>query len=72
MSQTTVSADLLQALEILTKLAVDAVGKDLRILTVDNITLPVQEPCGNFICNDQSRLIVRQCGTYTGEGSGEW
>ena len=39
------SADLLQALEIVTELAVDPVGDELRRLAVDNVLLPVQEPC---------------------------
>ena len=45
------SADLLQALQIITKLAVDIVGEDLGVLAIDNITLPVEEPCGDFVYN---------------------
>lgn len=44
-SETTVSADLLEALEIVTELGVDTVGKDLGVLTVDNVALSVKEPC---------------------------
>jgi hypothetical protein len=43
-TQTTVSADLLQALKVLTELGVDTVGKDLRILAIDDIALTVKEP----------------------------
>jgi hypothetical protein len=46
-AQTTVGPDLLQALEVITELRVDAVGQDLRVLAVDNVALPVEEPlCG--------------------------
>ena len=43
-TQTTVSADLLEALEIVTQLGVDGVGDELTALAIDNILLPVQEP----------------------------
>lgn len=48
-TQTTVGADLLQALEILTELGVDTVGEDLVVLAVDNVALPVQEPGGDLV-----------------------
>lgn len=48
-SETTVSADLLQALEILTELGVDTVGQDLRVLAIDNVALPVEEPAGDLV-----------------------
>ena len=44
MTKTTVSADLLQALQIITKLGVDTVGENLRVLTIDDITLTIEEP----------------------------
>ena len=44
MTQTTVSANLLQALKVLTELGVDTVGKDLRVLAIDDIALTVKEP----------------------------
>lgn len=44
MSQTTVGADLLEALKVVTELGVDTVGKDLRVLAVDNVALSVKEP----------------------------
>lgn len=43
-SETTVSADLLEALEIVTELGVDTVGEDLGVLAVDNVALSVKEP----------------------------
>jgi hypothetical protein len=43
-TETTVGADLLQALKILTELGVDTVGDDLRVLAIDNVTLSVEEP----------------------------
>lgn len=49
MTETTVSADLLEALEILAELGVDAVGEDLVVLAVDDVALPVQEPGGDLV-----------------------
>lgn len=43
-TETTVGADLLQALEIITELGVDTVGQNLVVLAVDNVTLSVEEP----------------------------
>ena len=48
-TETTVSADLLQALEVLTELGVDTVGEDLVVLAVDNVALPVEEPGGDLV-----------------------
>ena len=48
-TETTVGADLLEALEILTELGVDTVGQDLRVLAVDNVALPVEEPRGDLV-----------------------
>lgn len=48
-SETTVSADLLQALEIITELGVDTVGENLGVLAVDNVALSVKEPCTTFM-----------------------
>lgn len=47
-SQTPVHPDLLQALEVITELRVDAVRQDLRVLPVDDVLLPVQEPRGDL------------------------
>jgi hypothetical protein len=49
-SETTVSTDLLQAFEILTELGVDTVGKDLGVLAIDDVALPVEEPRGDLVC----------------------
>jgi hypothetical protein len=48
-TETTVGADLLEALEIVTELRVDTVGKNLRVLAVDNVALSVEEPAGNLV-----------------------
>jgi len=43
-SETSVRADLLQSLEVVTELGVDTVGEDLEVLAVDNVALSVEEP----------------------------
>lgn len=48
-TETTMGADFLQALQIVTELRVDTVGKDLVVFAVHNILLPVQEPCWDFV-----------------------
>lgn len=48
-TQTAVRADLLQALQVLTNLAVHAVRDYLRILAVRDIALSVQKPRGDFV-----------------------
>ena len=71
-TETTVSADLLQALEVLTELGVDTVGEDLVVLAVDNVALPVEEPGGDLVC----RVLANQTrraepnGAYTAGGFG--
>ena len=42
--ETTVRTDLLQPLKVITELRVHTVGQDLRVLAVNDIPLPVQEP----------------------------
>ena len=49
MPQTSMRTDLLQALQILTQLAVHAVCQDLRILAIHNVTLAIEEPSGDFV-----------------------
>ena len=44
MPETTVRPDLLQPLEVVTDLGVHSVGEDLRVLAIDDVPLPVQEP----------------------------
>jgi hypothetical protein len=38
------STDLLQALQIITKLGVDTVGENLRVFAIDDIALTIEEP----------------------------
>lgn len=49
MTETTVGADLLQALQIITELGVDTVGQNVRVLAIDNVALSVEEPCGDLV-----------------------
>ena len=72
MTETTVSADLLQALEIVTELGGDTVGEDLAVLAIDDIALPVEEPGRNLVCLcvSDSAMEITLADTYTGEGSG--
>ena len=49
MPQTSVALDLLQALEILTELGVDTVSKDLGVLAIDDVALPVKEPSWDLV-----------------------
>jgi hypothetical protein len=49
-AETTMSANLLQALKIVTELAVDTVGENLAVLAIDDIALPVEEPAGDLVC----------------------
>ena len=46
--ETTVRTNLLQPLQVVTELRVDTVGQDLRVLAIDDVPLPVQEPCGDL------------------------
>lgn len=48
-TETAVRADALKALEVLTELGVELVGKDLRSLTVLGVALSVQEPSGDLV-----------------------
>ena len=48
-TETTVSTDLLQALEIITKFGVNTVRENLAVLAIDNVLLPVQEPRRDFV-----------------------
>jgi len=43
-TETSVSTNLLQPLEIVTELGVNTVGQDLRVLAIDNVALSVEEP----------------------------
>jgi hypothetical protein len=48
-SQTTMGSDLLQALQILTQLALHAVCQHLSVFAVDNVALSVEEPVGDLV-----------------------
>lgn len=48
-TKTSVGADLLQSLEIITELGVDTVGEDLEVLAIDNVALPVEEPAWDLV-----------------------
>jgi hypothetical protein len=43
-AEAAVSADLLQSLQVLTQLAVHAVGQDLTVFAIYDIALSVEEP----------------------------
>ena len=43
-TETSVCADLLETLKVVTELGVDTVSEDLAVLTLDNIALSVEEP----------------------------
>ena len=64
MSQTTVSSDLLQSLQIVTHLGVGGVGKDLVSLSINDISLSVQEPIRDLVllwvlhdCDDSLKFL---------------
>jgi hypothetical protein len=70
-AETTVSADLLEALEVVTELGVDTVGEDLAVLAIDNVALPVEEPAGDLVCGGVSLACAGGSeATYTAGGSG--
>jgi len=48
MPQPSVTTDLLESLEIITHLLVDSIGKDVRVLPVDEVFLSVEEPVGDL------------------------
>lgn len=48
-TQTSVRADLLQTLQVLTQLAVHTVGEDLVVLAVHNVALSVEEPSWDLV-----------------------
>jgi hypothetical protein len=73
-AETTVGADLLEALEILTELGIDTVGENLRVLAVDNVALPVEEPAGDLVLSgvldDGDNSLELFGGEFTGTGRG--
>lgn len=48
-TETAVGADLLQALKVLTQLAVETVGDNLGVLAIGDVALSVQEPRGDLV-----------------------
>lgn len=48
-TQTAVAADLLEALEVLTDLAVQTVGEHLVVFAVGDVALSVQEPARDLV-----------------------
>ena len=46
--QTSVRTNLLQPLQILTQLRVNSIRQNLRVLAIDDVLLPVEEPRRNF------------------------
>jgi hypothetical protein len=48
-TQTAMRPDLLQSLQVITDLRVNAVGEYLGVLAVDDVALPVEEPGGNLV-----------------------
>lgn len=73
MTETTMSTDLLQTLEIVTELGVDTVGENLGVLAIDDIALTIEEPGRDFILSrvlddgDNSLEFFR--GELTGPGN---
>lgn len=49
MTQATMSPDLLQPLQIFPQFAVHVVGEHLRVFTIHDIALPIEEPGWNFV-----------------------
>ena len=49
MPETPVRTDLLQALQVLTQLAVHTVGQHLRVFAVHNVALTIEEPGGDLV-----------------------
>jgi hypothetical protein len=64
-TETTVSADLLQALKVVTELGVDTVGKGLAVLAIDDIALPVEEPAGDLVCDVLDDIPCKRVSQHT-------
>lgn len=64
------SADLLEALEIVTELGVNSVGENLRVLAINDIALSVQEPRWNlvlsWVLNNGDNSLELFGGEFTG------
>ena len=58
MSQTSVSSDLLESLQILSELGVNTVGDELRPVALTDISLSVEEPLGNVVVSGLGKNVV--------------
>ena len=58
MSQTSVSSDLLESLQVLSELGVNTVGDELRPGALTNISLSVEEPLGDVILSGLGKNVV--------------
>lgn len=69
-TKTAMGADLLQALQIITKLRVDTVGQNLRVLAIDDIALTIEEPSWDlvlgWILDDGDNSLELFGGEFTG------
>lgn len=70
MTETTVGADLLEALKIVTELGVNTVGENLRVLAIDNVALSVEEPGWDLVLgrvlDDGDNTLELFGGEFTG------
>jgi len=57
-SQTSVSSDLLESLQILSELGVDTVGDELRPVAFTDISLSVKEPLGDVVVSGLGKDVV--------------
>ena len=58
MSQTSVSSDLLESLQVLSELGVNTVGDELRPVALTNISLSVEEPLGDVVVSGLGKNVV--------------
>jgi hypothetical protein len=69
-AETAVEADLLHALDIVTKDGIDLVGKELEVGTLGVVLLPVEEPVGDVelrgVLDDGLHLLDLLLGKLTG------
>ena len=70
MTKTPMSADLLQAFQIITKLGVDTVGENLAVFAIDDIALTIEEPGGDlvlsWVLDDGDDTLELLGGKFTG------
>jgi hypothetical protein len=57
-SQTSVSSDLLESLQVLSELGVNTVGDELRPVALTNISLSVEEPLGDVVVSGLGKNVV--------------